>query len=462
MDARRRILIADDEPLFGSTTARFLESQGFPVSFVVSGDRALEVLAGGTTDLVVADLDMPGNRNLEFLNRCRREHPQIPFIVVTGRPSLPSAIEGIRLGIHDYFLKPLDLDDLVHSIERALPTSDPVTHGMEHFARIIGESQAVNQMLAQASRVARSHANVLIRGESGTGKELLARGIHAASTRRLGPFVTVDCGSIPDALIESILFGHARGAFTGANQDRSGLVAMADRGILFLDEIGELPLAMQAKLLRVLQFGAFHPVGSNREVKVDVRILAATHRDLSAEVARGSFRLDLFYRLSVLQIVSPPLRDRIEDIPLLANAAAQTIATRDQLPVRRFSAAAIEVLQHHQWPGNIRELQNVIERCVCMASHEELSPDDVRQSIDWLLPDAQVQAEKGQHTDFLTESERQYFRRLLQKSGGNVSRAARDAQMSRQGFHKALSRLSINPTEFRNAVTAEPPDEPGK
>lgn len=459
MPTRRNILIADDEPLFGKTTAKFLESRGFEVSYFESGDEAIKLLPRQTIDIVIADLDMPGNRNLEFLNRCRRDHQEIPFIVVTGRPSLPSAIEGIRLGVHDYFLKPLDLDDLLHSIGRALPVGTHGTTERDHFSDILGNSEAVHFLRAQAERVARSNANVLIRGESGTGKELLARGIHAASNRRDGPFVTLDCGSIPETLIESILFGHTRGAFTGANQDRSGLVAMADRGILFLDEIGELPQAMQAKLLRVLQFGSFNPVGSTQETKVDIRIVAATHRDLSAEVARGTFRLDLFYRLSVLQIMSPPLRERMEDIPLIANHTLQTIASRDRIPVRRLHRSAAEVLKQHHWPGNIRELQNVIERCVCLASKLELTEQDIRQSIDWVVPGAIVSPQDSQHASFLTESERQYFRHLLQKSRGNVSQAARDAQMSRQGFHKALSRLNINPTDFRTSVSSEPCEE---
>lgn len=459
MPARRSILIADDEPLFGTTTAKFLESRGFEVSYVESGDEAMRILPRQAINLVIADLDMPGNRNLEFLNRCRRDHPEIPFIVVTGRPSLPSAIEGIRLGIHDYFLKPLDLDDLLHSIGRALPYGSYGTTERDHFSDILGNSEAVHFLRAQAARVARSNANVLIRGESGTGKELLARGIHAASNRRDGPFVTLDCGSIPETLIESILFGHARGAFTGANQDRSGLVAMADQGILFLDEIGELPQAMQAKMLRVLQFGSFNPVGSTQETKVDIRIVAATHRDLSAEVARGTFRLDLFYRLSVLQLVSPPLRDRMEDIPLIAKQTLQAIAIRDRIPLRRITPSAEAVLKQHHWPGNIRELQNVIERCVCLASNIELTDEDVRSSIDWIVPGSAASPHEIQHASFLTESERHYFRTLLQKSRGNVSQAAKEAQMSRQGFHKALSRLNIHPTDFRTSASLELDEE---
>jgi DNA-binding NtrC family response regulator len=216
---------------------------------------------------------------------------------------------------------------------------------------------------------------------------------------------------------------------------------------------------MQAKLLRVLQFGSFTPVGSAQESRVDIRILAATHRDLTAEVARGNFRLDLFYRLSVLQIVSPPLRERLEDLPILASHTLQAIARRDHAPLRRLAPSAEEVLKRHSWPGNIRELQNAIERCVCLASHIELNGEDIRESIDWIVPVCATSTKEEERASFLNESERQYFRKLLQKSHGNVSRAAREAQMSRQGFHKALGRLKIDPTDFRTSAETHP-DKP--
>jgi len=487
MSRQTRILIVDDEPLFGTTTQQFLQERGYDVQYVGSGQEGEEVLRSGGIDLVIADLDMPGNRKLEFLKTCRTEFQDIPFLVVTGRPSLPSAIEGIRLGIHDYFLKPIDLDDLLHSIERARPRelaeqrSDASrgedVSGRDAFPEIIGASLAVLTLKHLAGRVSKSNATVLIRGESGTGKELLARGIHANSMRRKGPFITVDCASIPESLIESTLFGHVRGAFTGAVESRVGLVGAADGGSLFLDEIGELPLPMQAKLLRTLQFGTFTPVGSTQEQKVDVRILAATHRDLAREAQEGGFRTDLYYRLSVLELVSPPLRDRHGDITHLAKVFIERIAARDQISVPSLSTDALDVLNAYRWPGNLRELQNVMERIVCMATSAEIGGDVVRQAIeqrivppsmgvadtatsaleagvvphsaDGLVGGSVSEAGAFTHQDFLSNNERRYIEELLRRNRGNVSRAAKEAKMSRQGLHKALLRLGINASEYR-------------
>lgn len=487
-----RILIVDDEPLFGTTTQQFLQGRGYEVQYVGSGQEGEVVLRSGGIDLVIADLDMPGNRKLEFLKTCRTEFQDIPFLVVTGRPSLPSAIEGIRLGIHDYFLKPIDLDDLLHSIERASPRESRAQRadasrnqelsGNDSFSEIIGTSLAVLTLKHLAGRVSKSNATVLIRGESGTGKELLARGIHANSMRRNGPFVTVDCASIPENLIESTLFGHVRGAFTGAVESRVGLVGAADGGSLFLDEIGELPLPMQAKLLRTLQFGTFTPVGSTQEQKVDVRILAATHRDLAREAQEGGFRTDLYYRLSVLELVSPPLRDRHGDITHLAKIFVERIAARDEIPAPMLTTEALEVLNAYRWPGNLRELQNVMERVVCLTTSSEIGVDVVGQAIEQrvVLPGggSAGSVENGgsightpqlgegvvgssvtaagasaaasyTHQDFLSNNERLYIEELLRRHRGNVSRAAKEAKMSRQGLHKALLRLGISASNYR-------------
>jgi two-component system, NtrC family, response regulator AtoC len=453
-----RILIADDEPLFGTTTAKFLDKNGYEVLYREDGLTVLEDIARYQVALVIADLDMPGNRDLELLNQCRARYPQIPFIVVTGRPTLPSAIEGIRLGIHDYFLKPIELDDLLHSIRRALPVEQATPAPAHGFPAILGSSPAIEQVKRLAERIARSQATVLIRGESGTGKELIARGIHALSVRARGPFVTVDCASIPETLMESTLFGHTRGAFTGADREAVGLVAEAHRGSLFLDEIGELPLAMQAKLLRLLQFGAFVPVGATKESKVDIRILAATNRDLAAEVQRGTFRLDLFYRLSVLEIIAPPLRERAEDIPLLARHFLERIAARDKTHPPRLDASACDALQRHRWPGNVRELENTMERVLCLSQPEVLTAEDIQRCLIPLLPPLDppfalapdlADANSRSLQDFHSAQEREYISALLRRHRGNVSQAAREANMSRQGLHKLLKRHGIPPAEFR-------------
>jgi DNA-binding NtrC family response regulator len=442
------LLLADDEPLFGKTTASYLGGQGFDVHYVADGLQASEVLKHCEVDLVIADLDMPGNRQLELIHACRTTFPDIPFIVVTGRPSLPSAIEGIRLGVHDYFLKPLELEDLLHSIRRALPPKVNFVHSSLPFEEILGESQAVAELKAMAMKVAKSNASVLIRGESGTGKELLARGIHNYSQRSQGPFVTVDCTSIPEPLFESTLFGHTKGAFTGALSDRAGLIELADRGTLFLDEVGELPMAIQSKLLRVLQFGTFLPVGKVEHKTVDVRIVAATHRDLKAEVAAGNFRLDLYYRLAVLEIVSPPLRSRKEDIALLAQHYLAWIAARDQRQEFSISLEAIEAFKTYDWPGNIRELANTIERCACLTCRGVIGDQEVKAALQdtrWMDTTGDSLAYK----DVLNQGERRALEVLLRRHRGNVSQAAKDANMTRQGLHKAMIRLGISADEFR-------------
>lgn len=456
MKTRFQILLADDEPLFGQTTQQFLELHDLDVTFVENASLALQAMDNKPFDLVIADLDMPGNRNLEFLNKVRANYPMIPFVLVTGRPTLPSAIECIRLGVHDYFLKPLELDDLLHSIRRALPRNHLRSSGDQEFSELLGNSDAMQRTKELALRVAKSNATVLIRGESGTGKELLARGIHDHSQRAHGPFVTVDCASIPESLLESTLFGHNRGAFTGAVADHIGLVSAAEGGSLFLDEIGELPLSMQAKLLRVLQFGTFVPVGSIQEKKVDVRILAATNRDLSFEVERSHFRLDLYYRLSVLEIRLPPLRERQQDVMMLAQHFLNLIAKRDGTAVRFMSESANALLCQHSWPGNVRELQSTMERCACLTNNAEIAAEVVQNSL--LRSDSPTnhgavgnESMATTHTmhDYVAANEKLYIETLLKRHKGNISRAARDAKMSRQGMHKAIARLGITSAEFR-------------
>ena len=455
----KRVLIADDEPLFARTTAQYLRTRGFDARCVSDGLEALEILKREETDVLVADLDMPGNRQLELLRAWRDFSSRIPFIVVTGRPSIPSAIEGIRLGIQDYFLKPLDLDDLVHSIHRVTPLEKDETNC--DFGEIRGSSVAIQNLKQLASKVANSNASVLIRGESGTGKELLAKGIHRCSQRSEFPFVTIDCASIPDSLVESVLFGHVKGAFTGAIGDRPGQVTMANNGTLFLDEIGELPILVQSKLLRMIQFGTFTPVGDHRETKVNVRILAATNRDLKHEIEQGAFRLDLYYRLAVLEILIPPLRNRISDVAELCTVFIQQIANRDHVEPKQISLHALDYLSGYSWPGNVRELFNTMERCMCLSpggiinlddvtnalSHAHLSSDTVNGDSTSTSNATNVDASK---TAALQQAERVYFQTLLKQHAGNISQAAREANMTRQGFHKALARLGIDQKQYRS------------
>ncbi|XZE33416.1 sigma-54-dependent transcriptional regulator [Pirellulaceae bacterium SH501] len=468
MHTNRSILLADDEPLFGETTSRYLRNYGYRVTFVEDGHAALNELENNEFDAIIADLDMPGNRDLELLQACRKKVAHTPFIVVTGRPTLPSAIEGIRLGIHDYFLKPFELPDLLHSIHRALTLSNESTSPTgSSYREILGDSTAMRDLKAWLDRVSHSNATVLIRGESGTGKELIAREIHRASHRANKPYVTIDCASIPETLIESTLFGHLKGSFTGASTDKIGLIAQADGGTVFLDEIGELPLPMQAKLLRVLQFGTFTPVGSTQEHRVDTRVIAATNRDLSQEVTKGTFRLDLYYRLSVLEVVPPPLRNRCDDLEMLAQHFLDRIAERDRKPRWRLHPTAVEALRAYRWPGNVRELQNAIERCVCIAEGQTLYSTDIAAALlnpplsnsearsvsenPARTPLGELPSWHGQHT----QSEKLYLEGLLAQHRGNVSQAAKAAGITRQGLHKAIVRLGLDIQAFRvgkNAV----------
>lgn len=456
--ARWHILLVDDEPLFGKTMATLLKQNRFNVTLCESGEAGLAQLASHAFHLVIADLNMPGNMNLEFLMEVRARYPNTPLIVLTGRPSLPSAIESVRLGIHDYLLKPIELQDLLHSIERALPqqNSSPIEHIA--FESILGKSEAICALKELALRVACSNANVLITGESGTGKEILARAIHASSPRAKAPLVTIDCSAIPENLLESMLFGHVKGAFTGATHDRTGLLITADKGTVFLDEIGELPLPLQAKLLRVIQFGTFLPVGGNEEKKVNVRVVAATNRQLSEETLQGRFRQDLYYRLAVLELTVPPLRLRASDVSIIAASILQRIATRDDLAMKKLSDAALAALQAYHWPGNVRELNNVMERCACLTSSTTIDIGDLPQEIirpnfstPISLPTAEPQLEALPVTreKRMEAVDREYLDDLLRRHKGNVSRAAHEARLTRQGLHKALIRLGLNAQDYR-------------
>jgi len=457
--ARWHILIVDDKPLFGRTTATLLQQNGYAVTLCENGESGLKQLAQQTFHLVIADVNTPGNMNLEFLTETRAKYPGTPTIVLTGRPTLPSAIESVRLGIHDYLLKPIALQDLLHSMERALPSLEPLPLANTAFDSILGKSDAIESLKELALRVARSNANVLITGESGTGKEILARAIHASSPRHSSPLVTIDCSAIPENLLESMLFGHVKGAFIGATHDRNGLLATADKGTVFLDEIGELPLALQAKLLRVIQFGTFLPIGGNLEVKVNVRVISATNRQLSEETLHGRFRQDLFYRLSVLELNVPPLRQRVSDIPIITHSILQRIAIRDNQPLKSLSDAAIGALQSYRWPGNVRELNNVLERCACLISSSIIDdsqlPLDMTQTTvgqsDGGLDSCNDEAAAGNTTreKRMEAVDRDYLDKLLKRHKGNVSRAAREARLTRQGLHKALVRLGLNAQDYR-------------
>jgi two-component system response regulator AtoC len=456
-----RILIADDEPLFLKTTSDLLRQAGYECREVADARAALDALAQQPFELLIADLNMPGNLKLELLQQGRANYPHVPLIVVTGAPSLPSAIESVRLGIADYLLKPVKFGDLLASIDRALAGraalestagGSPRTSD-DSVPEIIGDSPAIREVVELIDRVSQTDVHVLITGESGVGKEVAARAIHARSRRAKHAFCPIDCTTIPESLAESALFGHAKGAFTGAIQDQPGLLQQCDQGTAFLDEIGDLSPVTQAKLLRVVQQGRFTPVGRANEVSIDARFISATHRKLAEAVAAGQFRRDLFYRIAVVQIALPPLRERGGDVILLAHAFLKQLAALNPR-VREISSEALALFRRYSWPGNVRELRNCIEHALSLARGDRLELVDLPPALLQGSADRPVsagRAPRGSRLAAVADAERQYVTGLLARHRGNVSRSAREAGMTRQGFHKLLAKLGISADEFRGS-----------
>ncbi|SMP38987.1 two component, sigma54 specific, transcriptional regulator, Fis family [Neorhodopirellula lusitana] len=459
MNPKQRILIADDEPLYRETTAELLRDEGYECVCVEDADDAIGVLKQNLFDLILSDLNMPGNLRLELLREGRTQYAHIPMIVVTGVPSIPSAIESVRLGIADYLLKPVKFDELLAAVQRALrhpqPTirsdsvSTPAPGLRTKFSEVIGESQPMLELLDIVDRVAASNTNVLLTGESGTGKEVIAKAIHQHSTRRENTIQIIDCTAIPESLFESVLFGHVKGAFTSAVQDQAGLLRACDGGTAFFDELGELPPSSQAKLLRVIQDQTFTPVGDNQLVQVDTRFICATNRDLQAEVDAGHFRQDLFYRLAVIHIELPPLRQRGNDVLLLADTFLQQLKPANS-PISGFSPETQDCFLRYPWPGNIRELRNVVERSIALAS------DDVIQISD-LPPLLRDSSDKQPNIDLaevsrdeaLDRADQAYLTQLLEKHAGVIASASRQAGLSRQGMNKLLKRHEIDANDYR-------------
>ena len=460
--AVKRILIADDEPLYLRTTGQLLRKAGYECECVPDANAALDKLRSESFDLILSDLNMPGNLKLELLKQGRAQWPDIPLIVITGVPSLPTAIESVRLGIADYLLKPVKFEDLLASVSRvlaqpAISIADPtavqpdVEALSSKFPEIIGRSEPMMEVLEIVDRVAQTDTNVLITGESGTGKEVIAQAIHQHSRRCDHNFQIIDCTAIPESLFESVLFGHAKGSFTGAVKDQDGLLSGSHRGTAFFDELGELPMASQAKLLRAVQEQAFMPVGKSELRRVDTRYICATNRDLQEEVNAGRFRQDLFYRLGVIHMELPPLRDRGDDVVLLAERFMKVLQP-DKARVSSFSDEVIDCFRRYEWPGNIRELRNVIERTVALSRTETVQltdlPKPMRESNASVSLSVSVLAEISRE-EALDNADRSYLTALLEKHDGNISQVAQQAGLSRQGMHKLLGRHGLDAAEFR-------------
>ncbi|WP_336817636.1 two-component system response regulator GlrR [Klebsiella michiganensis] len=437
-----RLLLVDDDPGLLKLLGMRLVSEGYSVLTAESGPEALRTLSRDKVDLVVSDLRMDEMDGLQLFSEIQKVQPGMPVIILTAHGSIPDAVAATQQGVFSFLTKPVDKDALYKAIDDALEQSAPTTDERWRQA-IVTRSPLMERLLEQAGMVAQSDVSVLINGQSGTGKEIVAQAIHNASPRRDKPFVAINCGALPEQLLESELFGHARGAFTGAASNREGLFQAAEGGTLFLDEIGDMPVALQVKLLRVLQERKVRPLGSNRDIDIDVRIISATHRDLPKAMARGEFREDLFYRLNVVNLKIPPLAERTEDIPLLANHLLRQSADRHKPFVRAFSTDAMKRLMAAKWPGNVRQLVNVIEQCVALTSSPVISDALVGQALE------------GENTALPTfvearnQFELNYLRKLLQITKGNVTHAARMAGRNRTEFYKLLSRHELDANDFK-------------
>ncbi len=447
-EARRILLVDDDTDLLRLLSMR-LSAAGYAVTQVESAEQAMARFPVLRPDLVVTDLRMAGMDGLGLFEEIRKVNASVPVIILTAHGSIAEAVEATRRGVFSFLTKPVDSRALLEEVRKALnlsgaqPGVAPTGKDVAWRREIITCSPLMEDLLGRLKLVAESESSVLLLGESGTGKELLARAIHLASPRAAGPFVAVNCGSIPEALLESELFGHTKGAFTGATQDYVGLFKSANGGTLLLDEIGDMPLALQVKLLRVIQEKQVRSVGSTRVEPVDVRIVSATHRDLEAAVASGQFRQDLYYRLNVVCLEVPNLARRREDIPLLAEHFRKTLAARSGKKLAGFAPEAMEMLLNASWPGNIRQLINVVEQAVALSTTPVISADLLQAAL-------RVSPEKiPTLAEARRKFEQDYLVRLMQMTRGNVSQAARIADRNRTDFYKLLQRHHIVPQLFK-------------
>jgi two-component system response regulator HydG len=441
-----------------------LPSFGFVVERAGAGARALALLAAASFDLVITDIRMPGADGLAVLRDARGRDPDVEVILMTAFASVPAAVEAMREGAYDYLTKPFEPAEALLVVERALERRSlrrqardlqKELDGIHRIDNLVARSAVMVPVVALIQRAAASEVTVLITGESGTGKEVVARAIHATGQRSAGRFVAVNCGAIPDNLIESELFGHVKGSFTGAVTDRRGLFEEADGGTLFLDEIADLPLGMQVKLNRALQERRIRPVGASDERPIDVRVVAATNVDLRARVASGQFRDDLFYRLDVLHVAIPPLRDRVDDIPALVAVMLERHAVRHGIAPRGFTPEALSALVRYAWPGNVRELENAIERALAVSDGPRIELEALPEAVTAAVRPRLVRAGDA-HLTYREVVElsrdratREYLIAVMTELRGNVTEAARRAGMERESLHRLLKRYGVRSEEFK-------------
>ncbi len=451
----RRVLLVDDDPSLLRLLSLRLTAIGLSVECADSGEQAVGLVPQFKPHLVVTDLRMGGMDGLALFRYLQQHYPLLPVIILTAHGTIAEAVEATRQGVYGFLTKPFDSKELIAQIEQALelggwPQRDSEQAEQEDWrAEIITRSQSMEQLLQEAKRVAQGDASLFIHGQSGTGKELIARAVHQVSPRSAAPFVAVNCSAIPADLLESELFGHVRGAFSGAVSARDGLFRAADGGTLFLDEIGDMPPMFQVKLLRALQEQRIRPVGANQDIPVDVRIISASHHDLEQLVEQGEFRQDLYYRLNVVTLSLPVLSERREDIALLANHFLARLSPRYGNRVKGFSAEALSALVQYDWPGNVRQLQNVVEQLTALSTTPIIPVQQVEKALKEkaaLLPGFQEARE---------QFEREYLVELLQRVNGNVSQAARLAKRNRTEFYKLLKRHHLDPARFKQQPDAD-------
>ncbi len=441
------VLVVDDDADLLRLLGMRLQSAGYVPVPAANGEQALARLAVARPAAMITDLRMPGMDGMALFERVHASDPALPVIILTAHGNIPDAVAATQGGVFGYLTKPFEAPELLGLLERAVGVSAAGAQRATHarFPDIVTASPLMAALLDEVSLVGASEAGVLLAGESGTGKEMLARALHQASPRAKAPFVAINCAAIPEALLESELFGHARGAFTGASAARKGLFQVADGGTLFLDEIGDMPLPLQAKLLRVLQEREVRPVGASEPLKVDVRIVSATHRDLEDAVARREFREDLYYRLNVVNLHIPPLRERREDIAPLARHFVAQLAAKHGRRITGFAPEAMELLMRAEWPGNVRQLMNVVEQCCALSTGVRIGPALVARAL------------RNKPTEILTYAdakdrfERDYLVNLMKLTAGQVSEAARLAQRNRTEFYRLLQKHALSPALFKQA-----------
>ena len=448
-----RILVLDDEKNLLKVIKMRLEANGYHVATALQAEGAVEIAKKEEIDLALVDLKLVGKNGIEVMEELHQISPEMPIIILTAYGTIKSAVEAMKRGAYSYLTKPFDYRDLLLQIKNGLEKSRlskevlrlrNMVEGRYGFRNVIGKSEKMKKVLAQVRQAAESESSVYIEGETGTGKGLLAKTLHLASSRKNGPFVVINCATIPENLLESELFGYEKGAFTGATRSKKGLFLQAHKGTLFLDEISEMPLFMQAKLLQALEEREFYPLGGEKPVKVDIRLIAASNKKMKERVKRGDFREDLFYRIYVIPIKVPPLRERKGDIPLLAEHALQRITKDSKKEIKGFSPSALQKLMLYSWPGNVRELENTIECAVAMTTKDVITED-------MILP---AQTNEGDGLRPLKEAkegfEKNYVIQILELTRGNISRAAKLAGKYRADFYDLLKKHDLSPQDFRS------------